>query len=149
MEPPHHSAPQIVRVGIAVVIKHQQVLVGLRGLETDLPGFNEFPGGKCLPQESAAECAIRECKEETGLAVEIVETLNHRKHQYEQRKIDLTFFLCRPLNETEPATQAFNWIPIEQLETCQFPAGNHDVLQILKDRFKTSQKTASSNAHLQ
>ena len=30
------------------------------------------PGGRCLPGESAAECCVREVREETGLAVTVV-----------------------------------------------------------------------------
>jgi 8-oxo-dGTP pyrophosphatase MutT (NUDIX family) len=54
------------RIGIAIVEHAGRFLVGVRGDGSPLSGKAEFPGGKCHENESPAECAVRECLEETG-----------------------------------------------------------------------------------
>ncbi len=56
-----------VRVAVAVVESDGHVLVGVRGNGQSLSGLNEFPGGKCLFDETTRAAAVRECREETGL----------------------------------------------------------------------------------
>ncbi len=126
-----------IPIGIAIVLSHECVLVGQREQVTHLAGYAEFPGGKCEIGESAAECAIRECFEETGLRVEVVETLHHDVHQYPDRAVDLSFFLCRLVESIEqhPDASPFAWIQLDELSEQNFPAGNHAVLQILADRY--------------
>ena len=50
--------PKLVRVGIAVVEHANQYLVGVRGPIGPLAGYDEFPGGKCIANETAAACAV-------------------------------------------------------------------------------------------
>ena len=47
-------APKLVRVGIAVVEHNKRYLVGVRGPTGPLAGYDEFPGGKCIANETAA-----------------------------------------------------------------------------------------------
>ena len=61
----------IKRIGIAVVEQAGHYLVGLRGPDVPLAGYAEFPGGKCLPNESPEDGAVRECREESGLLVTV------------------------------------------------------------------------------
>ena len=53
----------IKRIGIAVVEHAGRYLVGIRGPDVPLAGYAEFPGGKCLPNESPEDCAVRECRD--------------------------------------------------------------------------------------
>lgn len=124
------------RIGIAVVQRDGHVLVGVRDDGLVLGGLHEFPGGKCRAGESAAECAVRECLEETGLQVEIVELLDHTCHEYEHGAVDLAFFLCRPADgETMAAVASpFTWVPLRELATLDFPDGNRGVIQKLLHR---------------
>lgn len=122
------------RIGIAVVEREERVLVGVRPAETVLAGMDEFPGGKCRDGEAPAACAIRECLEETGLRVDVIELLMHRQHAYAHGALDLSFFLCRPVDaDGEPAVP-FRWVPIRELLTLKFPEANREVIQMLVDR---------------
>ena len=88
------SSPK--RIGIAVIEHDGRYLIGIRGPDGPLPGYAEFPGGKCHPDESAEECAVRETLEETGLIIIIERLLLRREFSYPHATVDLHFFLCHP-----------------------------------------------------
>ncbi|MCA9069030.1 MAG: NUDIX domain-containing protein, partial [Planctomycetaceae bacterium] len=58
---------QVTQIGIAIVEHNNCFLIGVRGDDSPLSGLAEFPGGKCQDGETPADCAVRECWEETGL----------------------------------------------------------------------------------
>lgn len=127
------------RIGIAIVFHNGDVLVGVRSQETVLAGMHEFPGGKCEPGESPAECAIRECHEETGLRVDVVELFQLTRFSYPHGDVELSFFLCRPVDDGErhEPQGGFCWVPLRDLPRCQFPEGNRDALARLLERGAT------------
>lgn len=114
----------------------ERVLVGTRGPEGPLAGLAEFPGGKCEPGESPAACAVRECREETGLEVEVVELLAETVWQYPHGTVHLHFFHCRPVRPTETADRhgLFHWRPMSELPMLPFPAANRDAIDRLLNR---------------
>ena len=63
----------IEQIAIAGVQDQDQFLGGPRGDEQVLAGYWEFPGGKIKSGETPEQAAIRECLEETGLHVQIVD----------------------------------------------------------------------------
>lgn len=129
------------RIGVAVVLYRDQALVGVRPEGTVLAGAAEFPGGKCLPNETAAACAVRECLEETGLAVNVIELLDQREWTYPHGRVDLTFYLCHPVSEQDAeslaSSQGFRWTPIPNLFCYFFPEANQPVIDKLIDRFRS------------
>ena len=120
------------RVAIAVVEKEGCFLIGQRPEGVPLAGLWEFPGGKILPGETAEVAAVRECLEETGIAVEKVLHLSSVGHEYEHGTVALEFIACRPLNAgyDEPR-QPFRWVRREELANYGFPAANAAVLERL------------------
>ena len=86
------------RIGIAVVEHADHFLIGIRRHDTVLAGYDEFPGGKCYPNESPRDCAVRECKEETGIDVVPVRALLKCQHTYDHGAVDLHFWLCEPVD---------------------------------------------------
>lgn len=122
----------MVRIGIAVVQRGETVLVGVRGPDGPLPGKAEFPGGKCHPEESAADCAIRECFEETGLAVTCLGLLHETEFEYSHGAVHLSFFDCRPIDDPLRKLQGnFRWHPRADLASLPFPDGNREVVRQL------------------
>lgn len=129
-------APKLVRVGIAVVEHNDLYLVGIRGPTGPLAGFDEFPGGKCIGAETQADCAIRECKEETGIDIQIIEPLYHRRFEYSHATVDLSFYLCTIVdpNQDLTPTEPFHWVDLRELCSLRFPDANQEVVSILWDR---------------
>jgi len=122
---------ELTWIAIAVVEHEGQFLVGLRPDGIPLAGFSEFPGGKVEPHESAEAAAVRECLEETGLEVTIVEAFPEHQHQYAHGQMRLSFFRCR-LNRFDMLPRApFHWVDRKDLRSLRFPAGNDGLLEIL------------------
>lgn len=133
-------ADTIQRVSIAVVEQAGCYLVGTRGQAKVLGGLSEFPGGKCLEDEEGAVCAVRECREETGLDVVPVRRLFIFQHCYPHATLDLEFWLCRPARtneQEEPEEQAirggYDWVPAQSLKSLRFPEANGPVIALLAD----------------
>ena len=126
------TSPQII--GIAVVESDGQYLVGRRSSGGPLAGYDEFPGGKCRADETPVACAVRECREETGLAVEAVELLLRREFSYEHATVDLHFWRCRPADATGDCTpqHGFRWVTAGELVGLCFPAANAPLLELLR-----------------
>lgn len=122
-----------IRIGIAVVEHDNRLLIGVRGQDSPLPGLAEFPGGKCQSEESPADCAVRECREETGLEVRTLRLLDQRTHEYPHAKVDLHFWLCEPVHPEGVAEihQGFRWVPREELTTLDFPEANRAIVAML------------------
>ena len=119
-------------IAIAVVEHAGSFLIGQRPPGTALAGLWEFPGGKIEPGESAEAAAVRECLEETGLAVEPLFRYPEHVQQYDHDRVQLCFVACR----LSPATQSilrepFRWVARDDLGAYAFPAGNARLLQLL------------------
>lgn len=120
-------------VGIAVVEHRGRYLIGMRPAEGPLGGCAEFPGGKCQPGETPGVCACRECLEETGLEVQAVDLLMHRKFTYPHGTFDLHFWLCRPTPRAVVADQhqGYRWVPATELKSLKFPEANLPLIDVL------------------
>ncbi len=121
------------RIAIAIVNSAERFLVGIRGEDSSLPGKAEFPGGKCRDDESPAECAVRECFEETGLPIQPLRLLDARTHVYEHGTLALEFWLCEPLPSAnlQEEHQGFRWVKRADLEMLDFPEANQTVIALL------------------
>ena len=123
-----------VMIAIAVVEHAGRFLIGRRPAGVPLAGMWEFPGGKVEPGESPAAAAVRECREETGLPVEVLEEYPSHRQAYDHAEVQLHFFHCRPL-ETQPTiAAAYRWVERAELANYEFPAGNRELLQMLREQ---------------
>lgn len=129
------TARKTNRIGIAVVEHQRQFLIGIRAASSPLAGYHEFPGGKCEPGEAPEACAVRECREETGLAVRPLKELLYVEHQYDHADVLLHFWLCQP---EQPASdlihqelQGFRWFPKADLSEMKFPEANAPLIDLL------------------
>lgn len=127
-------------IGIAVVEHQGSYLVGIRPPGASLAGFAEFPGGKCEQGEDPAAAAVRECHEETGLRVEVLELLTRRLYEYAYGSVDLHFYLCHPLEapSVEQDLHGFRWEAVASLRSMKFPDANVPVLELLEQRARVS-----------
>ncbi len=122
------SPDSLTQVAIAVVESQGRFLVGRRAEHLPLGGLWEFPGGKVEPQETAAAAAVRECREETGLDVEIVNTYPSCRQQYAHGSLCLNFFACRLQTAAIDPVAPFVWLTRAELAECRFPEGNQQLL---------------------
>lgn len=125
------TSPQ--RIGIAVVEHRGRYLVGIRPDGVPLAGYAEFPGGKCEAHEAAEACAVRECAEETGLAVATVHRLDQIVHTFDHGTVELHFWLCKPCDAAMVANEhrGYGWVAATDLATLRFPDANASVIRLL------------------
>ncbi|MEZ6042858.1 MAG: (deoxy)nucleoside triphosphate pyrophosphohydrolase [Planctomycetaceae bacterium] len=124
----------MTRIGIAVVESAGLVLVGRRPEGLPLAGFSEFPGGKCESDETPRSCAVRECREETGLLVIPREHLATVEHSYAHGDVQLHFWRCvlsPGLPDNARPTPPFRWATYDELRTLNFPEANRTVLDAM------------------
>lgn len=109
------------------------VLIARRKADAHLPDVWEFPGGKCLPGEDPAACAVREAREETGLAVTVLEAWPALGHAYPDRAVTLYPFLCRAAGSEARAldSRAVAWAVPSELRRYPFPEANGPLLERL------------------
>jgi 8-oxo-dGTP diphosphatase len=83
-----------IEVSCAIIEKDGLVLAAQRSESMSLPLKWEFPGGKLAPQETAADCLVREIKEELGVDITISSSLSPSDWQYPNFSITLYPFVC-------------------------------------------------------
>lgn len=129
------NSPTAQRVAVAVVQHNGRILVGRRPPGVPLAGRSEFPGGKVRDSESLSAAAARECREETGLGVDVVRRIASVEHCYPHGRVHLVFFLCRPRDATVRPRPPFRWVEAAALSACDFPEANRGVIrQLTADR---------------
>jgi A/G-specific adenine glycosylase len=124
-------------VSIGIIIKEGKFYIQKRPSEGHLGGMWEFPGGKARENESPEQALNRECREETGAEIDIVQPLALVHHAYSHFKIHMSVFICR-LKQGDvqpPPNQPFQWITAEELERYPFPGANHKFFPALKAFF--------------
>ena len=122
----------MIHVAIAVVRDaDDRFLVGIRQAGTDLAGLHEFPGGKVESGESPSAAAVRECTEETGIAITVSERLLEIEHEYDHGKLRLEFFLATPVAASATPRPPYEWVSRRALADCSFPAANAEIVAAL------------------
>ena len=122
------------RIAIAVVESAGHFLVGVRPEGVPLAGKHEFPGGKCHSDETPRSCAVRECREETGLLIVPREHLMTTTHEYPHGAVELNFWRCSlspDLPDCAAASGNFIWVPRSDLAGLDFPEANAEVVSAL------------------
>ncbi|WZO96233.1 (deoxy)nucleoside triphosphate pyrophosphohydrolase [Isosphaeraceae bacterium EP7] len=116
-------------VGIALVHRDGSYLIRRRPVGSPMPGYWEFPGGKCEPGEPPEAATARECLEETGLIVSVDRCRRVVVHRYPHGFVRLHYYQCTPEPGAEPALgSGFLWAATRDLTTHRFPEANEPIL---------------------
>lgn len=145
--------PKPLTIGIAVVLRDggSRILIRRRPPKpgSPMPGVWEFPGGKAEPGESPDQTAVRECLEESGLAVAVAVTIAnasasdsppnplHRVvHRYPHGEVDLHYYECVCLDDPDAirSETGFRWVFAADLPNYRFPDANEAVIELLRRR---------------
>lgn len=130
MDQPDDDRSRPICVGIGLIRRGTQFLIRIRPEGTVYAGYWEFPGGKCEPGESPEAATVRECLEETGLEVRVVELRRIVEHRYPHGQVRLHFFDCVPADPAAEPTTGFGcrWVSAGELSRLRFPEANEPVL---------------------
>ena len=119
------------QIAIGLIWCDGKLVVGRRADNQVLGGHDEFPGGKCAVGEPAQEAVIRECREETGLVVEVVGLRLQIQHAYPHGQLMLHFFDCVAESVTL-LKEPFAWRSVDDVLSLNFPAANRSVLDSIR-----------------
>lgn len=119
-------------VTAAVVERDGRLLITQRPKGTHLEGLWEFPGGKCEPGESLAECLRRELIEELGTDAFVGDEILSTRHDYAERSVVLHFFACTLVGEPSPLNgQDIRWVRRDELRSLKFPPADDQLIDLL------------------
>jgi 8-oxo-dGTP diphosphatase len=119
------------RIAVAVVEHAGRYLIGRRPAGVPLAGFWEFPGGKVQPGETPQQAAQRECREETGLAVQVLLPCEQVVYEYDHGRLLIDFFACTLEAGDLTPRPPFCWVPAAELAQYPFPPANAGLVERL------------------
>jgi len=111
------NAPRAVHVLVGLITDGAgRWLLNQRRPGTPLAGFWEFPGGKCLPDETPFAALTRELDEELGIAVLEAEPVLELVHDYPDKRVRLdVWHVLRYRGEaTAREGQPLRWVTIAE-----------------------------------
>ena len=97
-------------------------------------GLWEFPGGKIVDGESAAEALSRELAEELGIEITRCASFMNLRHEYDDRIVTIEFFIVSDW-VSEPVGregQALRWVPRERLDAAELLPADVPVIEALQ-----------------
>jgi 8-oxo-dGTP diphosphatase len=90
----------------------------------------EFPGGKLEEGESPEAAVARECREECGIEVEVIDILDVTHHRYPDKDVLLLFYRCAlvagEVQNLQVAEHA--WVPPSELAAYSLPPADARVV---------------------
>lgn len=119
-----------LQVAIGITVRDGHILVARRAAGDGFAEEWEFPGGKLLPEEGAADCMHREMAEELNVSVSVVGRLAPVAHDYGDVKVMLHPFVVI-LDGGEPQSQdgqELRWVSLDEMMQMRFMAANAPVL---------------------
>ena len=120
-------------VTAAVIERDGAYLVTRRQEGVHLEGYWEFPGGKCEPGESLADCLRRELQEELGVGAAVGGEIFTVTHHYPARSVELHFLACTLLGDPVPLLgQEMRWVVRDALASLQFPPADDELIARLQ-----------------
>jgi mutator protein MutT len=116
----------------AVIERGGRFLVTRRLEGTHLPGYWEFPGGKCNPGETHEVCLARELREELGIDARIGAEIVTIEHAYPERTVRLHFYRCEIAGDPRPLlNQEMRWVSRNEMRTLPFPEADRKLIELL------------------
>lgn len=122
-----------LHIAVAVVQQQDRFLVGVRPEGASLAGYAEFPGGKVREGETPQQAAVRECREETDLEIELGQAFPEVVHDYDHGRVRLHFFAARPIDPAALPRPPFRWVRRGELARLKFPEANAALLASLAE----------------
>ena len=120
-------------VTAAVVRRNDTFLVTRRQPGVHLEGYWEFPGGKCDPGESLADCLGREMLEELDTPIRAGREILSTEHTYPERIIELHFLECELVGDPRPLLgQEMRWVSRQDLRSLRFPPADDELIDLLE-----------------
>ncbi len=126
----------MLHVAAAILYREGNVLICRRGPGGSCGGLWEFPGGKLEPGETPTACAVRECREELGVEIDLGPLYESTTYRYPDKEIAFSFF-TGTIRRGDPCMRvhtALCWCPPQELADYTFCPADRDLVQDLARR---------------
>lgn len=126
----------MTEVAAAILRRDGKILICQRKEGGNCSLLWEFPGGKREAGETMEQCAIRECKEELGVAVRLLDVYAEKTYTYGTEPFSFVFYNAEII-EGEPENHvhhAMKWIrPADLLQEPFCPADEEVVRRLMEE----------------
>jgi len=128
----------MIEVSCAIIIADSKILAVQRGQESSHPLKWEFPGGKIHPEETAAQCVVREIEEELMLRIEVLFQLESVEFDYGTKQIRLIPFICKITSGELILTEhvAKCWFNLDEWQTIDWSGADCELILKNQDSIK-------------
>lgn len=125
----------MIEVTAAIIRKADKFLICQRPEGKSCANLWEFPGGKIEPGETGEDCIIRECREELGVTIRVLEKITDVIHDYPDRSVHLHFYLAEIAEGTLTRKEhnALAWIRSEDIPRYPFCPADAKMLRQTDD----------------
>jgi 8-oxo-dGTP diphosphatase len=123
------------QIGVAVIWNQSgQILIDKRRASGSMGGLWEFPGGKIEAGETAAECILREIREELGIEITVEEHLISIEHTYPAFQLKLIVHHSQHISGIPQPIESdeVRWVSVKDLDKYQFPAANAAIINAIQ-----------------
>lgn len=123
----------IVEVAVGVIYQQARFFLTKRHVDAHQGGKWEFPGGKVETAETVAQALARELKEEIAIDVLSCQPLVEIRHDYGDKKVQLSVFLVDNFTgePTAQEGQEQGWFALPALVELDFPEANQTIINAL------------------
>lgn len=123
-----------VRVAAALIVRQGRFLICRRPAHKARGGLWEFPGGKLEPGESAAQCLIRECREELAIEVTPGPVYMELTHAYPDLTVELILLQVNEFAGTPLLLEhsELRWISVGEIGDFDFCPADREILARLE-----------------
>lgn len=120
-------------IAAAIIRENNKILICQRSAGGSTGYLWEFPGGKIEQGEDAAECVVRECKEELAVDIAVQGIFDKTQYTYPEGELQITFLDATIVkgNITLNVHLDFKWVDISSLEEYDFCPADKDVVKKL------------------
>lgn len=123
----------MIDVAAAIIIEDENILICQRQEGGSCGYLWEFPGGKRELNESLEQCLIRECSEELGITVSVMDVFTQTIYDYPE-SISLTFFHAKILDGVAKARihKEIKWVSLKDLSQYHFCPADSEIIFLLQ-----------------
>ena len=124
----------------AFIVNEKEELLTIKRRDNDVhkPGVWDLPGGRLEHGEDPLLGIQRETKEETGLAIDVLNPLRvHHFTRDDGQRITMLVFLCKPISTSiflSEETTDYAWTPMEMAKE-KLTHSFHEEVDIYKKHF--------------
>ena len=128
------------RIAAAILRRNDKILICRRGPGGSCGYLWEFPGGKIEPGETGEDCAVRECREELGVEIQLQGLREETVYEYPDGPYGFAFY-DGVIISGEPEKKVhleIRWVSPEELTDFSFcPADRPMVERLSRAKRKT------------